>query len=138
VLRLDRERRWFRPTDEIPAKPVTNADLVLESMEEIGSREIRTADIVSALAGKVNRRTVMDCLNRLADAGKVENTARGRWAVIKVCAVCATLYRDLHNCTNGGGEQKELLQMELAARAVPPVNCNGSYRAGDNQNALKQ
>jgi hypothetical protein len=132
VMRLDRGRRWFMATEETPARPVTNADLVLGAMEAIGPREIRTAEIVSALAGRVNRRTVMDCLNRLAGAGKIENTARGWWAVVKVCADCATPYRDLHNCTNGGGGKKELPQMELAVRTVPPVNGNGFHKAGDN------
>jgi hypothetical protein len=131
VLRLDRGRRWFMATEETPAKPVTNVDLVLDRMEGIGPREIQTAEIVSALTGKVNRRTVMDCLNRLADAGKIENTARGRWAVVKVCADCASPYRGSHNCTNGDGGQKELSQMELAIRAVPPVNGNGSHEKGE-------
>jgi hypothetical protein len=137
VLRLDRQRRWFKATDETPAKPVTNDDLVLEAMQAIGSREMQTAEIIKALAGRVKRRTVMDCLNRLNQAGKIENTERGWWGLTKICANCATPYRGLHNCTNGGngsvGGSQELQQLEL--RSSDTTNATGSgFHGGENVN----
>jgi hypothetical protein len=134
VLRLDRQRRWFMATDETPAKPVTNEDLVLEAMQAIGPREMQTAEIVNALDGKVKLRTVMYCLKRLAEAGKVENTGRGRWRLTEVCASCATPYRGLHICTNRGDDHKEPQELKLAAIAGVTVSGNG-YPGGNNDKA---
>ncbi len=61
VLRLDRDRRWFKVTDDTMVKPLTNDDLVVEAMESIGRPEIQTAEILSMLDGRVKQRTVRCC-----------------------------------------------------------------------------
>jgi hypothetical protein len=129
VLRLDRVVRRFTATDEAAVRPVTNDDLVLEVMEALGEREMQTAEILSALAGRVNTRTAMNCLRRLSDLGKIESPRRGWWALAAVCATCAIPYKGLHICTNGGDTQKELPEPELAAVAALPTNGNG-FRGG--------
>ncbi|HVF54729.1 MAG TPA: DnaB-like helicase N-terminal domain-containing protein [Pyrinomonadaceae bacterium] len=136
VLHLDRDRRWFKATDETPVKPVTNDDLVLEAMENIGHREMQTAEILSAVSKRVKTRTAMACLNRLTDLGKVSNPRRGWWKIEEVCADCATPYRGLHNCTNSIENKKPLQQADLAVRNSAPLNGNGVKGAGHVEKAI--
>jgi replicative DNA helicase len=131
VLRLDRARRWFEATDEAPVRSVTNDDIVLEAMESVGEREMQTAEILSAVGGRVKQRTLMDCLKRLADAGKIESLRRGFWALTKVCATCAAPYKGLHICTSAAGDGQTLTGFDLpavAAEVGAPANGNGLHK----------
>ena len=112
-------------TDEAPTKPPTNIDLVLETIQSRGLPEVRTSEILAGVAEKMSRRTVMDCLKRLSDLGKIESTNRGRWILIGFCAVCARPYKGSHICTNEAGGDKGLSMLELTARAGSSSNGNG-------------
>ncbi len=131
VLRLDRQSRWFSTTDETPAKAVTNDDLVLEAMERLDARgrEVATGDIIDSLTGKVKKRTVMECLNRLANLGKAVRLRQGWWELPEVCASCATPYMYLHNCTNCVETVKPLSELQLHANAGVSPNGNGFHRS---------
>jgi len=103
MLRLDREARWLSATNDSPPRIVTNDDLVLEAMQKIGGREMQTIEIERALAGKVEPRTVRNCLKRLYDTGKIGNPKRGRWVVLAVTESQETTYRDFPNFLTEGG-----------------------------------
>lgn len=106
VLRLNRETRWFEATDETPAKPVTNDDLVLEAMRAAGRAQVATGEVVGALAGKMSRNTAMNCLNRLADLGRVAKVRQGWWSLVGVCPTCTASLEAWATCANcGAGEQ---------------------------------
>ena len=108
IMSLDREARWFRPTNDVPLKPVTNDDLVLEMIRASGRSEIKTSEILKALAGRVKQRTIKNCLDRLVDRGEVVSPRRGFWSLTEDCASCATPISDLHNCTNSENGQNPL------------------------------
>jgi hypothetical protein len=99
VLRLRREGRWFEATADTPTKPVTNEDVVLEAMKFTGLNQIPTADIEKAVVGRMSRTTLMNCLNRLADLGKIVSPRRGWWAIIRVCPTCKTPLEGWTSCT---------------------------------------
>jgi replicative DNA helicase len=125
VLRLDRDGRWFKATDEMPAKPETSEELVLKAMESTGLRELRTKEIIKALDGKVATRTVMDCLKRLHDSGSISKTKRGRWALVEICATCALPYTGLHNCTIS--EESQSSTPNPLSTLPLPLDGNGFY-----------
>lgn len=127
VLRLDRARRWFRASGDAPAKIVTNEDLVLGALEADGREQVSTGDLVSALAGKVSRGTVTNCLNRLADLGKVSKVRQGWWSVVRVCPTCSMPLGDWATCTNCGGAEKPLSEYALAELSS---NGNGFHAGG--------
>lgn len=124
VLRLDRDRRWFKATDETPVKPVTKDDLVVEAMEVAGLSQISTGEIEKALVGKMSRSTVMNCLNRLADSGKIAKVRQGWWSLIRVCPTCLTLIEGWTSCTNCVETEKPFNDGLL--EAVPALPQSGS------------
>lgn len=128
VLRLDRGRRWFVATDEVAVKPCTNNDLVIEVMERADS-QISTAEIERMLVGKMARSTVMKCLNRLADQGKVGSPRRGWWVLLSVCPTCLTPIEGRTTCTNCGGDENSLPDFNLPLEVSPASNGNG-FRGG--------
>lgn len=125
LLLLDRERRWFRVTEEKPAKRITNDDIVLSAIMGSGKPEISTADVEKLLARKMCRSTIMNCLARLADLGKVEKPRRGWWALAKVCLTCLTPLRESDQCTNCDRSEKSIPAFSLAAEAGASPNGNG-------------
>lgn len=125
VLRLDRERRWFRATDETPAKPVTNDDLVLEAIERSGLSQISTGAVEESLAGKVSRNTVGNCLKRLLERGKVSKVRPGWWALIRICPNCTSPLEGWATCANCGEGEKSPSTNDLPVKAVMPSNDNG-------------
>ncbi len=127
VLRLNRERRWFKATDETPVKPVTNDDLVLAAMERSGFTQMSTAEVEKMLAGKMARSTVMSCLKRLADLGEITSLRRGWWALPSVCPTCPTPLECRTSRTNCVGGGKLPVSCELPLVAAPP-NGNGFHK----------
>ncbi|MCA1594696.1 MAG: AAA family ATPase [Acidobacteria bacterium] len=131
VLRLDRAQRWFRATGEMPAKPVTNDDLVLEAIEGIGEREIPTAEIVSAVAGRVSERTAKESLNRLERNGKVIKIRWGWWVLPEVCAV---VQLPIGSCTTAQTPVENVKPLPGTSLAIEPaVSPNGNgFHGGDH------
>lgn len=127
VLRLDRARRWLRATDEAPARAATNRDLMLEAIRGLGLREMRTADIVNSVAGKVPERTAKDWINKLVEQGELLRLRQGWYGLPEVCASCAAPYIGLHNCTTRVEGEKPLAEYELAG---PSPNGNGFHAGG--------
>lgn len=125
VLRLDRERRWFEATDETPAKPVTNDDLVLEAMERSGLSQLSTAAIEEMLAGKASRNTVGNCLKRLLERGKVLKVRQGWWALIRICPTCTSPLEGWATCANCGAGEKPPFPYDLRVEAAVRPNGNG-------------
>jgi replicative DNA helicase len=128
VLRLDRVTRWFTATDEAPAKPVTNDDLVLEAMRGLAVHEMKSSQIQTAVSGRVATRTLPDCLNRLLSQGKVAKIRQGWWALVEVCAGCAAPLTGLHTCTNSKAGGNSLSDNGLNAEAESLANGNGFHR----------
>lgn len=83
VLRLNEEARWFQPTSETASKIVTNCDLVIEALRASEGDEVRTAELHVTLTGKVNKRTITNCLTRLAEKGIMRQKRRGAWTLIE-------------------------------------------------------
>ena len=109
LLKLDTETRWLRATGEQAAKPVTNDDLVLEAMQALRRRMMATADIEKSLVGRVKHTTVMNCLKRLADSGRVSSPRRGWWSLVSdVCPSCHAALVGVTTCTNCVEDDKSL------------------------------
>lgn len=72
VLRLDRESRWFRVTDETPPVQMTLKDEIVELV----TREMTTVEIAGACAFFA-RRTVEDALRVLVSSGKLNRIRKG-------------------------------------------------------------
>lgn len=75
VLRLDKESRWFHPTDERPS-PLTHADKTTEAVINAGG-VMKRADIITALASEMSRATVERALTEAVKKGALKQSARG-------------------------------------------------------------
>lgn len=105
VLRLSRESRWITRTDEAATKPVTNDDLVIDALQNSGRELMAKAEIVAALKGEMSQRTVTDCLNRLADLGKVVSSRRGFWSLAGLGQVEQTLIGECPTCPDSNEDE---------------------------------
>jgi replicative DNA helicase len=130
VLKLDRAVRWFRATDEEPVKPRTNTDMVLEVIGRVGASRISTAEVLTALDGKMSRATANTCLNRLADLGKISKVRQDWWSPVRICLNCLAPLMELDNCTNCVEAEKPSPELGLAAGAVSSPNGNGFHVKG--------
>jgi putative DNA primase/helicase len=113
VLRLDRESRCQLASTETQTKPKTNDDLVVEAMETDGRHEIPTHAIVKALAGKVNERTVKNCLSRLADLGKIASSRRGWWSLAEFVQIVQPPIGTCTSCTIEDDSDKPFIDSDL-------------------------
>lgn len=79
VMRLDREKRWFKVTDETP--PVTDKATcfsnVVAFITERGGAE--TEEIIAAFEGEFGKRTVEDALTEATRREKLHRPRRGRY-----------------------------------------------------------
>jgi KaiC/GvpD/RAD55 family RecA-like ATPase len=82
TLRLDDDARWFRVTRETPHE----APSCLNDVVAFITRRARTSEIIEALKGKHQRRTVEDALRKAVERGKLKPSGRGWYEPVKTTA----------------------------------------------------
>jgi hypothetical protein len=124
VLRLNRESRFFEPTDEKPAKIDTSEDVVTKALLKIGKSPCSTAEIVEELAWCMGRSTVMKYLKLLGASGRLVSPKHGWWAVPRDCPSCLAPLEGRTNCTNCTKSDTSFNDFTLAAETPLPPNGN--------------
>ncbi len=127
LLRLNEKTRWLEKTNDVPKRPVTNDDLVLEAIRGLGGTMIAARKIEEALKAKVKRSTVRNCLKRLYESGKVTSPRRGCWSAVTSCPTCLALIDGWTTCTKCIGDAKSLLKFDLHAIDDDTSNGNGFH-----------
>jgi hypothetical protein len=76
VLRLDRVARWYRVSEEQPARPPTNYELVVEAVRAF-ARPMKRAEVIEKLHGRVTIRTIERSLTDAVESGDLTRDGRG-------------------------------------------------------------
>jgi putative DNA primase/helicase len=83
LMILDQHTRWFSLSEEIPTKPATNTDLILEFINSSGRSRIKTSEVENYFEGKMSDRTVRASLKRLLELGELFQPCVGWWSLAK-------------------------------------------------------
>jgi len=75
-IKLDRDARWFFPTNDTPPRPLTNREIVLRALTDSPTP---TRVVVERMAGVMSQRTVQNCLDELVIEGSAFKPKYGYW-----------------------------------------------------------
>lgn len=76
ILTLNRATRWFSISDQIPQRPPSNYDLVVEAVKGF-NRDVKRAEINAALSGKVALATISRCLSEAVNKDDLNKFGHG-------------------------------------------------------------
>ena len=78
LMRLDRDSRWFVPTNERVAPELTNYGLVVATVKSF-ARLVKRKEIDEALAGRMDKSTITRNLDAAVSRGELKNPKYGHY-----------------------------------------------------------
>src|SRR5205085_162623 len=90
IMRLDQAARWFRATDERPARMPTNYELLVEAVCAAG-RAMTRREIDNALEGKVKKATITRDLRAAVECGDLVKSRHGLYEAMANAQILETL-----------------------------------------------